>query len=402
MWFTLGNVVTWEWGLITAKNPGTTVVRVSSQRNPGIYAECTITVTPAAVPVTGVSLDKPSATLTVGQTEQLTATVTPVNATNKDVTWTVQSQSGSNVVTVSTTGLVTANNSGTAVIRVTSDADPTKYAECTVTVNAGVVPVTGVSLNKSITSMEAGQTEQLVATVTPEDATNKNVTWTISYDAMGNTVTVSQTGLVTANKFGHAVVKVTSDADPSKYATCSVSVSSSTVVPVTGVSINKASVSLTAGQAEQLTATVTPANATNKDVTWTVQGTGNVVTVSSTGLVTANNPGTAVIRATSAADPTKYAECTVTVNAGVVPVTGARLNVTSLTLAVGQTYQLIGTIMPENATDKRYGWSVSGNTVTVSFSGLVTAMNPGTRVIRFFSQVDPTKYAECTVTVTAP
>ncbi len=84
--------------------------------------------------VTGVTLNKPATTITAGQTEQLTATIIPDNATDKSVTWSVYSQSGSNIATVSASGLVTAVNAGTAIIRATSNADVLKYAECDLTV----------------------------------------------------------------------------------------------------------------------------------------------------------------------------------------------------------------------------------------------------------------------------
>ncbi len=88
--------------------------------------------------IDAVSLNNSTTSLTVGQTEQLTATITPDNANDKSVTWSVDSSSGSNIAAVSTSGLVTAVNTGTAVIRATSNADPTKYAECYVTVTAGI------------------------------------------------------------------------------------------------------------------------------------------------------------------------------------------------------------------------------------------------------------------------
>ncbi len=97
-----------------------------------------LTLNPTNVVVTDVSLNKFSTTITKDQTEQLTATITPDDVTDKSVTWSVYSQSGNYIVTVSDTGLVTAVNQGTAVIRATSNADPSKYAECSVTVIAAL------------------------------------------------------------------------------------------------------------------------------------------------------------------------------------------------------------------------------------------------------------------------
>ena len=280
-----------------------------------------------SVPVAEVSLNKTTMTLEAGHSEQLTATITPENTTNKEVIWTVQSQSTSNVVIVSSTGLVTGNNAGTAVVRATSAADPGKYAECTVNVKPAVIPVAGISLNKTKMTLESGQSEQLTANIIPANATNKEVIWTVQSHSTSNVSTVSSTGLVTGTNVGTAVIRVTSAADPSKYAECTVTVKP-TVIPVTGISLNKTTMSLEAGQNEQLTTTITPENATNKEVIWTVQSqsASNVATVSSSGLVTGNNVGTVVIRATSTADPNKFSECTVTVEAVEIPVDGVLLS----------------------------------------------------------------------------
>ena len=168
------------------------------------------------VPVNHVLLNKTSTTLTVGNTETLTATVEPANATNKAVTW---SSDNSGVATVSN-GVVTAVTPGTATITVTAQGDSTKSASCTVTVTAAAVPVTGVTLNKTSTSLYVGDTETLTATVAPDNATNKNVTWSTS-DA--NVATV-ENGVVTAVSAGTATITVTTE-DGGKTATCTITVS---------------------------------------------------------------------------------------------------------------------------------------------------------------------------------
>jgi len=85
------------------------------------------------IAVTGVTLNKTTATIAAGDSEQLEATVAPADATDKSVSW---NSSDTNIATVSSTGLVTAVNAGTAVVTVTSNADSSKYAECAVTVTA--------------------------------------------------------------------------------------------------------------------------------------------------------------------------------------------------------------------------------------------------------------------------
>ena len=176
-----------------------------------------------AVAVTGVTLNKAEATLTAkGQTVQLTATVAPANATNKNVTY---ATSNEKVATVSPEGLVTAVAKGTADITVTT-ADGNKTAVCKVTVNIAdqptTVAVTGVTLNKAEATLTAkGQTVQLTATVAPANATNKNVTYATSNEKVA---TVSPEGLVTAVAKGTADITVTT-ADGNKTAVCKVTVS---------------------------------------------------------------------------------------------------------------------------------------------------------------------------------
>ena len=128
----------------------------------------TLTINPAPILVTGVTLKPTSLSLFTGDTATLTATVEPSNATNKNVTW---ESSNKSVATVDANGLVTAVSAGTATITVTTE-DGNKTATCAVTVAAATVPVTGVTLNKTSTSLYVGDTETLTATVEPSDATN--------------------------------------------------------------------------------------------------------------------------------------------------------------------------------------------------------------------------------------
>ena len=178
----------------------------------GKSAECYVTVNAAApVPVTSVSLDKTSLGLTEGDTETLTATVEPSDATNKNVTW---STSDASIATV-TDGVVTAVAPGTATITVTT-VDQSKTATCTVTVT---VPVTGVTLNKTRTSLYVGDTETLTATVAPDNATNQAVTWTSSNPS----VATVKNGVVTAVAPGIAVITATTQ-DGNHTAACAVTV----------------------------------------------------------------------------------------------------------------------------------------------------------------------------------
>ncbi len=173
---------------------------------------------PTTVAVTGVSLDMATTTITVGNTQQFIATVTPGNATNQNVNW---NSSDNNIATVSSTGLVTAVAEGNATITVTTE-DGGYTATCSVEVTAATIAVTGVSVNPSSISLVEGNTQQLTATIAPNNATNQNVTWSSNDN---NIATVSPTGLVTAVAAGNTTITVTTE-DGGYTADCAITVSS--------------------------------------------------------------------------------------------------------------------------------------------------------------------------------
>ena len=257
-----------QYGRVVANAEGTALITVTT-KDGNKTATCTVMVKAKVIPVAGVSLDKTSISMTEGDTQTITATVIPSNATDKSVTW---SSSNTSVATVSSSGVVTAKAAGSATITVTT-TDGGKKATCSVTVNAQTVAVTGVSLNKTTMSLVIGGTEQLTATVSPSNATNKNVSWSSSNTSVA---TVDSNGNVSAIKVGTAIIKVTTE-DCGKTATCSVTVNP---IAVTGVTLNQTSLTMTVGDSQTLAATVTPSNATDKSVTWSSNNT-SVATVKS-------------------------------------------------------------------------------------------------------------------------
>ena len=339
-----------------------------------------------SVKVTGVSLNKTKTTIEPGATERLEATVAPADATNKQITW---SSSDTSVATVdANSGEVTGVAEGSAVITATT-VDGHFTAVCLVTVT---VPVSSVSLNKTELTLTVGADVQLIATVAPENATNKNVTWTSNNESIA---TVDSTGKVTAVSAGTANITVTT-VDDSKTATCEVTVSNP-VVNVTGVTLNKDTLNLAVGGNETLIPTVSPTNATNKNVTWTSSAE-SIATVNSTGKVTAVSAGTANITVTTV-DGSKTATCEVTVSNPVVNVTGVTLNKDTLNLAVGGNETLIPTVSPTNATNKNVTWtSNNGQIATVDNTGKVTGKAIGQAIITV-TTADGQKTAVCEVTV---
>ena len=176
-------------------------------------------VTTSKQAVTGISLNKTNTTIYVGNTETLTATITPSNAYNKNLTWTT---SNSGVATVSN-GKITAKAPGTATITATASDGSGKKATCTVTVRQ---LVTGISLSKTTTAIFVGSAETIKATVSPSNASNKEVTWTTSNSGVA---TVSN-GTITAKAVGTATITATAADGSGKKATCTVTVKDNKVI----------------------------------------------------------------------------------------------------------------------------------------------------------------------------
>ena len=174
------------------------------------------------IPVASVELSQTEITLEVDGTATLTAAVTPDNATNKTVTWESDKES---IATVDNTGKVTAIAQGTAKITATADG---KSANCTVTVTAKPVPVTGIELDKTAITLEIDETQTLTATLAPDNATDKTVTWTV---APSGVVSV-ENGVITALKDGTATVTATANG---KSANCTVTVNA----PLTNADVMK-------------------------------------------------------------------------------------------------------------------------------------------------------------------
>ena len=182
-----------------------------------------------AVPVTNITLNQATATLSIGGTVQLTPTISPENASNQNVTW---SSNNTSVATVNNSGIVTAISAGTAIITVTTQ-DGNHTARCTITVNPANVPVTGVTL-PATSSVNIGGTITLMATVLPANASNQNVTWSSNSTSVA---TVNNSGVVIGVSEGTATITATTQ-DGGFTATSTVTVSLPLPLPMTGCNSN--------------------------------------------------------------------------------------------------------------------------------------------------------------------
>ena len=257
------------------------------------------------------------------------------------------------------------------------------------------VSVTEVGLNKTSTTLIEGETETLVATVMPENATDKSVVWESGNESAA---AVSQEGLVTAVGEGKATITVKTN-DGGFSASCEVTVNKK-VIAVTGVKLSAASMTLREGEKGTLTATVEPANATNKNVEWWTSDL-DVVSVISTsggsnGYVEARKAGKATVTVKTE-DGEFSASCEITVEKKEVPVTGISIEPSSLKLPAGDTYSLIPHVKPSDATNQNIKWlSTNESVATVNAEGKVTAVAAGSAEIRAMLEG---KFATCPVEV---
>ena len=265
-----------------------------------------------------------------------------------------------------------------------TDAGPLDYTYIDNTELSVVIPVTGIRLNKSSTTIGRGETETLTATVEP-DGTGSTVEWTSSNPSVAS---VNQNGDVKAVSAGTATITA---AAGGKRAACEVTVN----VPLKGITINGNQTSIRKGSTTQLSVSFDPEDTTdNKNVSWSSDDP-EIASVDQNGLVTAVADGSTTIRARAGSVDGTY---TITVEE--VPLQSISIK-NETTIHRGETETLQVTFAPENTTDDRtVRWSTSDPTIAaVDGNGTVTAVEKGQAVIT--AKVGG-KQANCTVTVDAP
>lgn len=274
-------------GIVTARSPGTTTIRVKTSNNK--YSECVVTVNSD---IKFVSLNLTAMEMEEGVKQSLRATINPSNTTNsKALEW---KSSNPNVATVSDNGEVTAISQGYATISVITVNG--KKAECKITVSKKdeEIPITSVKLNKTNLTLTEEQTETLIATINPMNTTDsKALNWSSSNEDIAK---VDSQGKVTAISVGSATITVTTS--NGKQDSCDVTVNKKEI-PILSVSLNKNELNLKAGKDETLIATINPSDTTDsKALNWNSSNK-DVATVDSEGKVTAIASGNTIITVTT-------------------------------------------------------------------------------------------------------
>lgn len=345
------------------------------------------------VKVSSIKLNATSKTLYNGKSTTLKATVFPINATNKRLTW---KSSNTKVATVDKNGKVKALKVGNAIITATSTDGSNVSAQCKIKV---VQRVTKIKLNKSIINLsKKGKTAKLKATVLPNNAYNKSVTWKSNNTKV---VTVDKNGKIkaTTNKgttYVNAIAK-----DGSKIRTRILVVVGKKVKKIT---LNKSSVTLNRGAKNrtfQLKKAIKNKNATYKGVSW-YSSNKNVATVNSNGKVTIKHRGKVVITVKAKDGSNKSAKCKFTVKQ---LVTKLSYNNKKQVKEVykNKTIKFAVTVVPSNANNKGLTYSSSNKKVaTVNSKGVVKGIKAGTVTITAKAKDGSRKVVKLTVKVKNP
>lgn len=368
-------------GMVTALSRGTAIVTAKTVS--GNYtATCAITVGDK-VNVTGLTIDITNLDMIKGETATIVATVEPSNASEKTITWT---SSNKKVATVNNTGLITAVSTGETVITAVTK-DGSYQRQCKVTVTQ---PITGLTLSFDSLKIARGKSKTIKATITPEDASVKNILWESSDESVA---TVTSSGVIRAKSAGNATILATTE-DGSFSASCNVTV----YVAVSGVKLSADSVSIPKGEKRILTATISPADALNQELTWTSSNESVARVDSVTGQITGRTKGTAKITVTTA-DGGYTDSCIVEV---IQLATGVSLTFSSVTLEAGKTKTVEAAVSPASASDKTVTWTSSNEKVaTVNSKGTIKAIAAGSATITATSK-DGNASAICKVTVKQP
>lgn len=346
------------------------------------------------IPVESVTInegDSMSIDLGVSRTAKLSATVAPSNASNKKITW---SSSDEKIATVDSKGNIKANKAGT--VKITAKAGE-KTDTITITVTGELIipttttiyyPTSGFGANSTYVHYRVNKggiagTWTTAPGVKMEAACDGYVKYTVDNPDQDEVEFVFNNGSGQWDNNGEANYKGTGESLLVKNGALTVDNPPCTVtVPVSSVSISGGDFQLPVGSTRKLSATVAPANATDRAMSWKSSDT-SVATVDASGTVKAAKAGTATITATAGG---KSASVKVTVASDYVAVSSVAISGTGVsggkaTINVGAGLNLNATVTPANATDRDVVWSTSNAAVATVNNGTVRGLKAGNAVI---------------------
>ena len=374
-------------GQFTAQQVGEALVRAEAVDGSGITAECKVVVKPRLVQA--ISLNATQKSLVIGDSFTLTATAIPENATNHNVIWKLVS---GDAISLSNTGIVQAKKVGEALVRAEAADGSGITAECKVVVKPRLVQA--ISLNATQKNLVIGDSFTLTATLSPENATNRNVIWKL---VSGDAISLSNTGVIQAKKVGEALVRAEAADGSGITAECKIVVKPRLVQ---AIALNATQKNLIIGDSFTLTATAIPENATNRNVIWKLVS-GNAISLSNTGVIQAKKVGEALVRAEAADGSGITAECKIVVKPRLVQ--SISLNLEKDTVAIGEHFTVTADVLPKNATNSTLQWSVSAPLLLKHLgAGSFEALTTGSATITAQARDGSKQEASCRIEIVPP
>ena len=337
--------------------------------------KCTPSPTNKPIEIDKLSFSSKNVSVKVGEKLTLIAIVDPSSLSDSILTW---SSSDSSIVTVDKNGVITGMKEGTAAITVTSSNG--KSATCVVKVTKNAVDVKNIKLSTNKLTMKVGSVNQLIATIEPSNATNRELVWSSSDSSIA---TVNNKGVIKGIREG--VVTITVKTKNGKVIAKStitienVPTPTSTPMVIESLSFNEENISVKKGDSLNLVVTVKPSELSSSKLTWKSSDS-SIVSVDENGVITGLKEGTVTITVTSSNG--KSATCKVTVTTDSIDVEKIVLNPTEMNLKVGSTSQITSKVLPENATNRELVWTSSDNSVlSVDDKGIVKGLKAGTAIV---------------------
>lgn len=366
-------------GMVTAIAPGVVKITATS-RDTGDSDYCEVTI---SEPVQAIRLlTGDSQTLFVGSQFTIVPEVLPIDAPNKNVTYT---SSNENVATVDENGVVTAVLGGECDIIVTTEERQLK-AICHITV---IEYLSTITLDKTFSYLNINSSLTLNATTTTDTATNKNIIWKSANPAIA---TVDSAGKVTGISYGTVVITAVAEDGGGATATCVIQV----VEPVTSITLNATELRMIQGDTYILAATVYPATASVRNIKWESDNP-SVATVDADGEVTAVSGGKCKISAVSTDGNDIRAYCIVYVT-NKTNATKLTLNSSAITIKVGEGRKLTVTSIPSVITEELGWYSTDTGIVTVDQEGNILGINEGVANVVVYGKTSGVE-GRCQVTV---
>lgn len=364
-------------GRITGRSAGTAVVMVKTESGSTSY--CTVTV---IEPVRSIDINPSEITIDVGESYTLEPDFNPINVTNTAVNWYT---SDDKVAKISGSGKVTGLAGGTVVITCET-VDGGYKGFCMVTV---VEPVIDLRIDPSYYDIGIGKSFRLKAVVSNHDtATDLGVTWYSSDDSI---VSVDDNGKITGLDYGYATITAEADDESGETATCLVRV----VKEVTGIRLDKSTLTVVQGEREQIKATISPEDATYTEANFESDDL-SIAIVDEDGYVTGIKPGVVWVHANAKDNSGKTALCYVTVIAPVAA-TGVVVSDKEIIMITGETKTVNATLKPATSTDDKT-WSSNNDAIaTVTKDGIIKALQPGTATITVMTKSGKTAIVNVTV-----